>query len=133
MITYEKIYNKAINIQMGGDNNSISFDAIEGYNQYGMTIKTMDNQNGLYLVKQNNVYGIVNSEGQILIEPEYKQIGVNIDKYVQNGVESKYILLDRYEVGNISNLDKYDYIIIRQCVLLQFFPSEKFQINLKNY
>lgn len=31
--------------------------------------------------------------------------------YPNNKLEKKYILLDRYEVGNISNLDKYDYII----------------------
>ena len=57
-------------------------------------IKTMDNQKGLYLVKQNNVYGVVNVEGEEIIKPEYKQIGINIDKYAQNGVENQYILLD---------------------------------------
>ena len=28
-------------------------------------------------------------QGNVIIEPEYKQIGVNIDKYAQNGVENK--------------------------------------------
>ena len=61
----------------------------------------MDNQKGLYLVKQNNAYGVVNTEGQVVIDPEYKQIGVKIDKYAQNGVDNQYILLD--EVIPIKN------------------------------
>jgi len=59
-------------------------------------ITIMDSQNGLYLVKQNNTYGIVNLEGKVIIEPEYKQIGINnIDEYAQNGVENQYVLLDK--------------------------------------
>lgn len=56
-------------------------------------IKTMDNQNGLYVVKQNNAYGVIDTQGNVILEPEYKQIGINIDKYAQNGVENKYVLL----------------------------------------
>lgn len=56
-------------------------------------IKTMDNQNGLYVVKQNNTYGVIDTQGNVILEPEYKQIGINIDKYAQNGVENKYVLL----------------------------------------
>ena len=57
-------------------------------------IKTMDNKNGLYLVKQNNSYGIINTNGKTIIEPEYKQIGINIDKFTQNAVENSFVLLD---------------------------------------
>lgn len=57
-------------------------------------IKAIDNKIGLYLVKQNNTYGIVSIDGEVIIEPEYKKIGIDIDKYVQNGVENGYILLD---------------------------------------
>lgn len=57
-------------------------------------IKTMDNQKGLYLVRQNDSYGVINEKGQVVIAPEYRQIGVNIDRYTQNGVDNKYILLD---------------------------------------
>ena len=66
-------------------------------------IKTMDNQNGLYVVKQNNTYGVIDTQGNVIIEPEYKQIGVNIDKYAQNGVENKYVLLD--EIVPIQNAE----------------------------
>ena len=57
-------------------------------------IKTIDYQKGLYLVKQNNAYGIVTSNGSVVIAPEYKQIGIDAQKYSQNGVDNKYILLD---------------------------------------
>lgn len=66
-------------------------------------IKTMDNQNGLYVVKQNNTYGVIDTQGNVIIEPEYKQIGINIDKYAQNGVENKYVLLD--EIVPIQNAE----------------------------
>ena len=58
-------------------------------------IKVMDNQNGLYLVKQNNSYGVINTNGEIVIQPEYNKIGINdISRYAQNGIESSYLLLD---------------------------------------
>lgn len=57
-------------------------------------IKIMDSQNCLYLVKQNNTYGIVDFDGKVILEPEYKKIGIDIDEYTQNGVDNGYILLD---------------------------------------
>lgn len=57
-------------------------------------IKTIDNRIGLYLVKQNNVYGVMNVNGDVIIEPEYKQIGINSNGYIQNGVENHFILFD---------------------------------------
>lgn len=57
-------------------------------------IKIMDNKNGLYLVKQNNSYGVINTKGSIIINIEYKKIGIDIDKYEQNGIENQYVLFD---------------------------------------
>lgn len=58
-------------------------------------ITIMDNQKGLYLVKQNNTYGVINTNGETVIEPEYKQIGINnVSRYTQNGVENSYVLLN---------------------------------------
>lgn len=57
-------------------------------------IKTMDNKNGLYLVKQNNSYGVVDINGNVIIAPEYKQIGIDIKQYSQNGVDNSYVLLN---------------------------------------
>lgn len=57
-------------------------------------IRVMDNQNELYLVKHNNLYGVINTEGNVIIKPEYKQIGIDISKFSQNGVENPYVILD---------------------------------------
>ena len=57
-------------------------------------IKIMDNANGLYLVKQKNLYGVVDIKGNTIIQPEYQQIGIDITKFSQNGVENQYILLN---------------------------------------
>lgn len=66
-------------------------------------IKIMDNQNGLYLVKKDNLYGVVNNKGKIIIEPIYPQIGIDNNKYQQNGIDNKYVLLN--EVIPIKNSD----------------------------
>ena len=57
-------------------------------------IKIMDNQNGLYLVKQNNLYGVVDTKGKVIMDPEYSQIGVDINRYTNSGIENPYVLLD---------------------------------------
>lgn len=68
-------------------------------------IKTMDMQKGLYIVKQNGAYGVINVSGDVIIEPEYKQIGIDANKYTQNGVENQYILLDEIiPIKNDQNL-----------------------------
>lgn len=64
-------------------------------------IKVMDNKNGLYLVKQNNLYGVINGKGNIIIPLEHKQIGIDLSKYERSGVENSYVLLD--EVIPIKN------------------------------
>ena len=66
-------------------------------------IKTMDNQNELYLVKKNNLYGVVDKNGKTIIEPIYPQIGIDISKYQQNGIQNQYVLLD--EIIPIKNSD----------------------------
>lgn len=58
-------------------------------------IQIMDNENGLYLVRLNNSYGVLDLDGNTIIEPIYPQIGLNnINVYSQNGIESQYIILD---------------------------------------
>lgn len=58
-------------------------------------ITIMDNQNGLYLTKYDGLYGVINTNGKVIVEPEYKQIGIDISKYGQNGIENQYVLLDK--------------------------------------
>lgn len=67
-------------------------------------IKIMDNENGLYLVKDNKFYGVIDTNGNTIIEPEYQQIGINISNFSQNGIESQYILLDKYIPIKSNNL-----------------------------
>lgn len=69
----------------------------DGINKVRITydeIKIMDNQNGLYMIKQNNLYGIVDTSGKVILSPEYKQIGIDINKYSSSGLENQYVLLD---------------------------------------
>ena len=68
-------------------------------------IKIMDNQNGLYLVKQNNLYGVVDTKGKVIMDPEYRQIGVDASKYSNSGIENPYVLLNEIiPVKNSENL-----------------------------
>ena len=50
---------------------------------------------GNYLVKQNNLYGVIDTKGKTIISPEYKQIGIDISKFTQNGIENQYVLLNK--------------------------------------
>lgn len=67
-------------------------------------IKIMDNQNGLYLVKENNLYGVIDTNGKVIIEPEYQSIGVDAKSFSQNGIENQYIILDKLIPAKSNNL-----------------------------
>jgi len=82
-------------VKFNGKYGIVTKDKVEKARAVYDEIKTMDNENGLYLIKQNNAYGVMNTNGEIIIQPEYKQIGVNnISQYAQNGVENAYVLLN---------------------------------------
>lgn len=75
-------------------------------------IQIMDNQNGLYLVRLNNSYGVLDLNGNTIIEPMYQQIGIgNISNYSQNGIESQYIILD--ELIPIKNNNLWGFFTIQ--------------------
>ena len=44
-------------------------------------IKICDNELGLYLVKENNLYGIVKTTGDVLLSSSFQQIGVDSNTY----------------------------------------------------
>ena len=46
------------------------------------------------LLSSDNKTGVKDASGNIIIEPEYRSIGIDIDKYAQNGGENKYVLLN---------------------------------------
>ena len=57
-------------------------------------IKMVDKRNGLYLVKNNNKYGMIGNEGNIIIHLEYNQIGVNVGAFRNNNINNQYVLFE---------------------------------------
>lgn len=58
------------------------------------SIELMDSDSGLYVAKKDNKYGVIDSNGNIKIYIENDEIGVDISKFSQNNIKSKYILAD---------------------------------------
>ena len=57
-------------------------------------IKSIDNNFEYFLVKNEDKYGIMDSNGMVIIEPSFEEIGVNDGKYTD--VSNKYILNSKY-------------------------------------
>ena len=55
-------------------------------------IESMDYDLGLYVVKQDNKYGVIDIRGAINIYAENDEIGIDISKFSQNNIKNKYIL-----------------------------------------
>ncbi|MCI8637113.1 MAG: hypothetical protein HFJ36_04630 [Clostridia bacterium] len=58
------------------------------------SIELMDSDSGLYVAKKDNKYGVIDSNGNIKIYIENDEIGMDISKFSQNNIKSKYILVD---------------------------------------
>lgn len=58
------------------------------------SIQLMDSDSGLYVAKKDNKYGVIDSNGNIKIYIENDEIGMDISKFSQNNIKSKYILVD---------------------------------------
>lgn len=67
-------------------------------------IELMDRDLGLYVVKQDNKYGVIDVRGTIKINIENDRIGIDISKFSQNNIKNKYILAD-----NLIPVKKDDY------------------------
>lgn len=57
-------------------------------------IEVMDVDTGLYVVRKDNKYGVIDSKGNIKIHIENNEIGMNISRFEQNDIKNKYILVD---------------------------------------
>ncbi len=57
-------------------------------------IELMDMDAELYLVKQDNKYGVMDFRGQVKIFIENDEIGIDINKFIENDLKSKYIVAD---------------------------------------
>lgn len=58
------------------------------------SIELMDSDLGLYVVKKDNKYGVIDIKGNIKIYIENDAIGMDISKFSQNNIKNKYILAD---------------------------------------
>lgn len=56
------------------------------------SIELMDSDAGLYVVKRDNQYGVIDVRGNIKIYIENDEIGMNVSQFAQNNIKSKYIL-----------------------------------------
>ena len=82
-------------VRTNGKYGILAKDATEKIKAIYDEIKIMDNENGLYLVRQNSFYGVVDTSGDIIIAPEYRQIGINnVNSFAENGIENQYVLLN---------------------------------------
>ena len=57
-------------------------------------IISMGQDSDLYVVSSNGMYGVVDENGNILIYPEYTQIGIDVSSFSYNGIKNGYILLN---------------------------------------
>lgn len=68
------------------------------------SITLMDSDAGLYVASRDKRYGVIDTKGVIKIYIENDQIGIDISKFTQNNIKSKYLLAD-----NLIPVKKGDY------------------------
>ncbi len=54
----------------------------------------IDKQSGLYIVKSDNKYGVLDSNGNVIIHLEYEKIGLDTSKFPNNSISNKYLLYE---------------------------------------
>lgn len=57
------------------------------------SIKSIDSEKDMYLVKQNNLFGIISGTGKEIIHIENEQIGIDTTDFEKNEIKNGYILL----------------------------------------
>lgn len=57
-------------------------------------IKMIDPDYGLYLVKSNNKYGVINDKEVKIVHLEYDAIGIDATNYTSNEISNQYLLYD---------------------------------------
>ena len=81
-------------------------------------IELMDLDAGLYCVKNENQYGVIDLKGNTKIYTENAQIGIDISRFSKNNLKSKYIL-----AGNlipVKKSDKWGFFDIKGNQLVDF-------------
>lgn len=58
------------------------------------SIELMDSDAGLYVVKKDNKYGVLDLKGNVKLYIENDEIGMDTSKFAQNNIKSKYLLVN---------------------------------------
>ncbi len=58
------------------------------------SIELLDLDAGLYVVRKDNKYGVLDFRGKVIIYIENDEIGVDISRFKENGIKNKYILAE---------------------------------------
>ena len=58
------------------------------------SIELMDSDAGLYVVKRDNKYGVIDTRGNIKIYVEYDEIGIDPSQFEKNDIKNGYILVN---------------------------------------
>ncbi len=60
------------------------------------SIEKVTNKNDIfYIVKEGDLYGLLDENGKTILYPEYEKIGIDVSAYKQNGVTNGYILYNK--------------------------------------
>ena len=59
------------------------------------SLELIDNERELYLASNSGLYGIIDIDGNIIINLEYSKIGIDIEQFAENDVTNSYILQDK--------------------------------------
>lgn len=71
----------------------------------------MDRDTNLYKTRKDNLYGVIDSNENVIVYPENEQIGLDISGFAQNGIKSGYIVLD--ELIPVRKDDKWGFYTIK--------------------
>ena len=82
--------NKKCVLRLNTDNQTVEKNMDSQYDD----IKEIDNDFKYFLIKDKEKYGIINSDGKIILYPLFEQIGIDEDLYTN--IESKYIIDNKY-------------------------------------
>ena len=59
-------------------------------------LNQLDKNLDLYIVKNDNKYGVINGNDEIVIHMEYDKIGIDTMEFINNNIENQYILYEKY-------------------------------------
>ena len=83
----------------------------------------MGKESNLYKVKSNDMYGIIDGTGNIILHPEYEEIGIDVSPFSYNGIKNGYILLDK--IIPVKQNDKWGFFDTKGQMITDGFKYEK--------